>query len=107
MQSLMLLFVNRYYARVTNLLLVPNVALKPEDLLADWTQPVSWGLGLFCDIGRRMKQPDVNQQVLRLSAFLPVIPLKLEQTWECLSWPTGGTTAFDAEDQDSQNTVVS
>lgn len=28
MQSLMLLFINRYCARVTNLLLVPSVALK-------------------------------------------------------------------------------
>lgn len=34
MQSLMLLFINRYGARVTNLLLMPSAALKTGDLPA-------------------------------------------------------------------------
>jgi len=41
MQSLMLLFINRYCASVTKLLLMPSAALKTEDLPLDLTQPAS------------------------------------------------------------------
>lgn len=62
---------------------MPKCCSESRICLLDLAQLPSWGLGLFHDIGNSTKQPDVNQQQLKL-AVPACSPLKREQMCNCL-----------------------